>query len=287
MTIQYLGGRRIQGLSDNALVAHLKFNDNVTDSAGSNNGTVTGTTTYVTGKVGNAFSLDGSSYITLANESNFDFERTDPFSIAFWVNMGNNTNKMLMCKGDDPYSAGTTSGISIWTQADYLDVNINASASQFIRVRTAIASIEDSTWHHVTVAYDGSSAASGLTIYYDGVSQSLSTVSDTLTSSSILNDYPFLIGDSGAGSRDWTGKLDDLRIYSRELDQSEVNVIYNGGTGTEETKPTNVQTGSRFEETDTRNILIKDDVGWKDIYDKDLSNFRSDSMYEQFTGENP
>jgi hypothetical protein len=54
-----------------------------------------------------------------------------------------------------------------------------------------------------------------------------------------------------------------------------------------DTKPTNVQTGSRFEETDTRNILIKDDVGWKDIYDKDLSNFRSESWYEQLSGETP
>ena len=251
MTIKYLDSKRISALSSDALVAHLKFNDNVTDSAGSNGGTVTGTTTYATGKIDKSFSFNGSSYITLANESNFDFERTDPFSIAFWVNMGNNTNKMLMCKGDDPYSAGTTSGISIWTQADWLDVNINASSSQFIRVRTAIASIEDSTWHHVTVAYDGSSAASGLTIYYDGVSQSLSTVSDTLTSSSILNNYPFLIGDSGAGSRDWTGKLDDLRIYSKELDQSEVTMIYNSGNGTEENKPTNVQDNSILVEKDT------------------------------------
>ena len=258
------------------LVAQLKFNDDVTDTYG-NNGTVTGTETYVAGKIDKAFSFNGSTEVTLANESNFDFERTDPFSIAFWVNMGNNTNKMLMCKGDDPYSSGTTSGISIWTQADYLDVNINASASQFIRVRTAIASIEDSTWHHVTVSYDGSSTASGLTIYYDGVSQSLSTVSDTLTSSSILNNYPFLIGDSGAGSKDWTGKLDDLRIYSRELDQSEVTMIYNGGTGTESESPSSVQdnsilvekyTGKRFwfDEAFTPSITFTDtfqnNTGW-------------------------
>ena len=253
------------------LVAQLKFNDDVTDTYG-NNGTVTGTETYVAGKIDKAFSFNGSSYITLANESNFDFERTDPFSIAFWVNMGNNTNKMLMCKGDDPYSAGTTSGISIWTQADWLDVNINASSSQFIRVRTAIASIEDSTWHHVTVAYDGSSAASGLTIYYDGVSQSLSTVSDTLTSSSILNNYPFLIGDSGAGSRDWTGKLDDLRIYDRELTQGEVNIIYNGGTGTESESPSSVQDNSVLVEkyTGRRYWGSNSTVKVSDIEDKTL-----------------
>ena len=72
MTIKYLDSKRISALSSDALVAHLKFNDNVTDSANSNNGTVTGTTTYVAGKVGKAFSFNGSSYVTLANESNFD-----------------------------------------------------------------------------------------------------------------------------------------------------------------------------------------------------------------------
>ena len=54
MTIKYLDSKRISALSSDALVAHLKFNDNVTDSANSNNGTVTGTTTYVAGKIDKA-----------------------------------------------------------------------------------------------------------------------------------------------------------------------------------------------------------------------------------------
>ncbi len=92
MTIEYKDSKRIVALSSDALVAHLKFNDNVTDSAGSNNGTVTGTTTYVTGKVGKGISLNGSSYVTLANESNFDFEHTNPFSITFWIKMNSGSD---------------------------------------------------------------------------------------------------------------------------------------------------------------------------------------------------
>ena len=92
MTIKYLDSKRISALSSDALVAHLKFNDDVTDSAGSNNGTVTGTTTYVTGKIGKGISLNGSSYVTLANESNFDFEHTDPFSMTFWIKMNSGSD---------------------------------------------------------------------------------------------------------------------------------------------------------------------------------------------------
>ena len=81
--------------------------------------------------------------------------------------------------------------------------------------------------------------------------------------------------------------MDDVRIYSRELDQSEVTMIYNSGTGTEGTKPTNVQVGSRFEETDTRKMYHRDDVDWKEENDGNIPNFRSASWYEQLSGETP
>jgi hypothetical protein len=54
-----------------------------------------------------------------------------------------------------------------------------------------------------------------------------------------------------------------------------------------DTKPTNVQLVSRFEETDTSNIYYKDSIGWKDSHDQEILNFRYDSFYEQLTGETP
>tara|TARA_R110000823_G_scaffold311529_1_gene437266 strand:+ start:1208 stop:2677 length:1470 start_codon:yes stop_codon:yes gene_type:complete len=266
MTIKYLDSKRISALSSDALVAHLKFNDDVTDSTGSNNGSlIAGTATYVTGKVGNAFSLDGSTRIALANETNFDFERTDPFSVSIWVKYPNNTNKMLISKGQDPVS-GTPSvpkiGIGIWTQADYINFELGAS-TQSLRIRISSTGIDDDTWHHLTFTYDGSSSASGARIYVDSALTTPSTVVDTLSSETILNNYAVLIGASGNGTRMFTGVLDDLRIYSRELDQNEVNVIYNGGTGTEGSlRPTNVQDNSILVEKDTGKRYWFDGSTW-------------------------
>ena len=52
-------------------------------------------------------------------------------------------------------------------------------------------------------------------------------------------------------------------------------------------KPTNVQVGSRFEETDTRKIYYRDDIDFKELDGAEATNYRSESWYEQLTGETP
>jgi hypothetical protein len=51
-------------------------------------------------------------------------------------------------------------------------------------------------------------------------------------------------------------------------------------------KPTNVQVGSRFEETDTRKIYYRDDLDFKEL-GVTPTNYRSESWYEQLSGETP
>ena len=289
MTVTYHAGRRIQGLSDTSLVAHLKFNDDVTDSANSNNGTVTGTTTYVAGKVGKAFSFNGSSYVTLANESNFDFDRTDSFSVSFWMKTSTSQDiKMLLGK-----SELNTTGWHVWLRqgsGSTGDIHFNLTntdATNELEVRIQSLATFDDNWHHVVFTYDGTSDVTGVTGYFDNSVISNGTVSNTLTSS-ILNNLPVSIGDTpNGGARDYTGSMDDVRIYSRELDQSEVTMIYNSGTGTEGTKPTNAQVGSRYEETDTRKMYYRDDIDFKELDGNEATNYRSASWYEQLSGETP
>jgi len=53
------------------------------------------------------------------------------------------------------------------------------------------------------------------------------------------------------------------------------------------TFPTNVQVGSRAEITDTRKIYYRDDIDFKELDGATPTNYRSDSWYEQLTGETP
>ena len=50
--------------------------------------------------------------------------------------------------------------------------------------------------------------------------------------------------------------------------------------------PTNVQVGSRAEITDTRKIYYRDDIDFKELGTLPV-NYRSESWYEQLTGETP
>jgi len=51
--------------------------------------------------------------------------------------------------------------------------------------------------------------------------------------------------------------------------------------------PANVQVGSRAEITDTRKMYHRDDIDWKEENGNEATNYRSDSWYEQLSGETP
>ena len=272
MTIKYLDSKRISALSSDALVAHLKFNDNVTDSAGSNGGTVTGTTTYVTGKIGKGISLNGSSYVTLANESNFDFEHTDPFSMTFWIKMDSGSDGGTYYVNAKQNSGGGQVGLGLLLLSNgELRFGFDtASGNHRITSSNSVVTVS-SGWTHVSITYDGSSNLSGCKIYINGTLDV--TGSSSSITSTVLNNYAFVWGASSNGSLATPATYDDTRIYSRELDQNEVNVIYNGGTGTEgNLRPTNVQDNS---------ILVEKDTGrryWSSGYFPSATVTRSDDF---------
>ena len=56
------------------------------------------------------------------------------------------------------------------------------------------------------------------------------------------------------------------------------------GSGYELSSP---QLTSRYEETDTRKIYYKDDISYKELDGADATNYRSESWYEQLSGETP
>jgi hypothetical protein len=261
MTISYHSGGRLQGLSTDALVAHLKFNGNVTDSAGSNNGTVTGTTTYVTGKVDNAFSFNGSSYVTLANESNFDF--TNSVSISAWIypTTGSTTQAII----GKVLTSGTYSTIFLMRMntSNELSFTYSSGTGGVFHTYDSANTISLNTWTHVVISYTYGTASS-MDMYINGVRESGSWTNGTGNVAVDSNDAVAVVGANRAAVQQFNGKLDDVRIYSREIDQNEVNMIYNSGNGTEKNKPTNVPDGSRFEETDTRKFYTKDVNGWQE-----------------------
>jgi len=210
----------------------LSFDNDVVDKSGNNNsGTITGTETYVSGAVSypdgrynKAFSFDGSTYIACSNESQFDFERTQPFSVSYWVKT-TGTAQAYVTKN----SGNGTTGWQVDSGASSQIVLrlVNTATTNEISVNTGSAVINDGNWHHVVMTYSGNSLASGVKIYIDGVSVAMTTITDNL-SATILNNQAIVVGAEGVFNRKFTGSLDDVQIWNYALSSSDITTLYNG-----------------------------------------------------------
>jgi hypothetical protein len=225
----YNGGvpAEIAGFADPSLLGYWRMGDGdtfpvISDNIGSNDAIIQ--------QASPPFSqtsclFDGSNeYVTMGNASELSFERTDAFSVSCWFKLDPGDSGYLMSKMD----AGPT-GYGLFADSSNTRIYIQDTSSFQIEVTTTSA-YDDGIWHHVVVTYDGTSLASGISIYIDGSSVGTSTVDDTLGTNSILNTASFNVSsrtDGAAGLMD--GKIDEAAVYDKELSSGEVAAIYNGG----------------------------------------------------------
>jgi len=203
-------------------IALYNFDGDVLDSSGNaNHGTVpTGTPQFTAGTDGDAFDFDGSTHIQ-TTDAPFDFDRLDAFSVSAWFKTSvTGTNDFIF--GKNP--SGT--GYQLFLKSDdQLRVRISNSNSNKIMMDTLGISVRDDNWHHVVLTYDGSSSASGVTIYIDGTAATLTTVSDNLTGT-ILNNEPLVIGNPNTTPGfEFTGQMDIFGIYDFELTADQVSEL--------------------------------------------------------------
>jgi hypothetical protein len=81
-------------------------------------------------------------------------------------------------------------------------------------------------WVHVAVAYDGSRKASGVRLYIDGKAQPTNVVADSL-SGTIRVDANFKVGQRSSSAQLSGVGLEDVRVYARQLSDSEVASLAN------------------------------------------------------------
>lgn len=209
-----------------------KFNDGTgttaADETGNGNtGTLTNGPTWTTGPNSNgAVSFDGTDdYVAIANEANFDFERTQAFSFSAWIRWNSGASGSGKGVFNKQSTSGNQPGVNIFVDADNSRVRVFLidSAGAEVGASTSNGSVAADTWTHVAITYDGSSSGSGLEIYLNGSS---STTGSGTISSSILNDNPLWIG---RGAFYFPGSIDDARCYNVELSASEVSALYAAG----------------------------------------------------------
>lgn len=197
---------------------------NWSDSKGSNHGATQG---WTTGKLNGALGFDGvDDKISVSNESAFDFERTQPFSIESWVKTS--VGGEIFTKSDVNYK-GFRLYVAPSGQIHVILANNYPSNTIFA---TAETNLTNNAWHHLVMAYNGSSNASGVKIYVDNVLLT-STIQYNSLSATILNNITPNVGKDTQAASYFSGMMDELRIYNVELSAGDISTLYNSGTGTE------------------------------------------------------
>lgn len=163
----------------------------------------------------------------------FNYERTQPWTIAFWAYWTGTKSGAIF--GDSVFSrlqssspfTGVECGF-LWTGTSYTPNNklclyayiSNNYFSNRIDVRTT-DDIPANEWHHYAFTYAGTSLASGVTAYFDGVSKTLGVDGNNL-SASILNEVTPHIGCRTATTSFLNAQLQNFGAWSAELNASEV-----------------------------------------------------------------
>ena len=220
----------------NGMVAYYPFIGNVNDESGNGNSGTNVGATLTNDSCGNsngAYSFDGSSnYILIGDPVPTSLQIQNEITLSAWIYV-------------TTYPASNTLGLIVGSQCD----NCNSvGATIFLDGRTNSDGqpcppghihfqIGDGSWHqsntnsqvpldqwvHIVATRKANEDAK---IYYNGVLQPLTSVA--WTGSISYTNTMFAIGkQKDYMDRYFNGKIDEVRVYNRALNETEVHTLYN------------------------------------------------------------
>ena len=197
--------------------------------ADSKNATTTIANELVDGKTGKAIKLTGDDAVVLPGIGHYG--RHQPFSISLWINPAETKSRGVIYRRSRGWDDAGSIGYELTKEGDRLSAKLcHFWPGDAICVETTTP-IAANQWQHVVVTYDGSSRASGLKIYVDGDLADTVIVQDHLTRTITQwrQGYDDLAIGSRYRDRGFThGKVDEFRVFDRELASIEARQLFDG-----------------------------------------------------------
>lgn len=193
----------------NGLVSYYSFEGGAFDEGVGNQGTITNAT-LTTGKVRDAYSFSGSSYVQVNDSNSLDL--TGNITLSAWIYPRSVTQGYIVCK----YGAYMIQFLT--TNQTQGGIWSGSSWKAFVSGTTNL-----NTWSHVVFTYDKVTAR----LYVNGAS----VANFSNTSAIDVNANYLYIGakNSTDRTRDFNGSVDEVGIWNRALTASEVTDLYNYG----------------------------------------------------------
>ena len=173
---------------------------------------------FVDGILGKSFQPAGKHWFEYGDR--FSFEKDQAFSVG--------ANIYVNAKGGSPFGKMDDKNGSLGWDVEFHGLKpsvhlIHHWPEDAIHIQ-ADDDLPADSFSHLAFTYGGSGKAAGLKMFVNGVLAKTTAQQDNLQGS-IKSTTPFTIGRRGESSTPFHGRIDDLRIYQRELVPSEVAAI--------------------------------------------------------------
>lgn len=211
-----------------SLIAWWKADGNTTDIIGGNNGAFfNGAPAYVAGKVGNAFSFDGTGrHIEVPDASALN--PTNAISMDMWVYVtgGQGTERDILSKDGETFERQyivTASSLNRFRA--HIGVPSSAALVSKIHYVDGTTPVVLNTWYHVAETYDGTT----LKLYVNGNLDAQLSVPGPI----ITTPQPVRIGGGAPAFETqyyFPGYIDEVGIHNRAISAAEIRSIYLAGS---------------------------------------------------------
>ncbi|MBP7708471.1 hypothetical protein KA107_02205, partial [Candidatus Pacearchaeota archaeon] len=198
------------------LVGYWPLNGNASDYSGNgNDGTENGGVIYASGKVGQAGSFDGNDdSISLGNNALFNPITGENFTLSAWIYPLSSSSTVILSHGDNSYNFYLESGTHIQFAKAMVDNT---------RQNSSTTPVALSQWHQVIIT---NTVGGNVSFYIDGA---------FVSSADFLYDYSYnnalSIGSTITEGMYFEGLIDEVAIWNRSLNSTEISTLYNSGNG--------------------------------------------------------
>jgi YVTN family beta-propeller protein len=182
------------------------------DVVGNNHGALHGGTAFAAGKVGQAFSFDGTDdYVEIPNSASLNFAANQPMSLNLWVKRTSTSGSQII------FAKRPNCGAQVHYQLQWYEPYnwfTFCSTTGFENgVTTTVDKLPLNTWTYISITYDGAIA----TMYINGNL----VASHTMSFDPV--DVPLRLGgEPSCGGQLFGGLIDEVEFYNRALSAKEV-----------------------------------------------------------------
>ncbi|MGK0209542.1 MAG: hypothetical protein ACI83O_000820, partial [Patescibacteria group bacterium] len=233
-TIEYTDNSPGSTSLTNDLVSYYTFDDNLEDSHNSIHGNVIGDVVYTDGISGDSVSFDKNvNHIVYPNANEHQLGDTD-FTVSFWINPKDITSEIQtviskkLGNGQNDYS--------FYMFKDRIDFMMTFGDSRgencYSDLKVKSSPLKTDEWYHIVGIFDGKNK--NMKLLVNGVEQESKATSTGYSCYSwpaARGPIPLYLGSNHFGNPDYSGKIDELGLWSRTLTDDEIISLYNSGEG--------------------------------------------------------